>query len=200
MSIPKKFTSFAGKENLMASFNHWLMDTIQGGQLGGTSLQEDKEFFWSFDFPIIPQFLPAISSTETGLFNIGDEAFSRFLGYNEHGDPVYGSRNQTLIEISCVATDGELFTGATNKVRNLRDRVVHALNAVIIPLRDYSKQSAPQVGIIEVDPESNSINEKFLVDPSNQNIKRYVIIVRVFWTEFENRSNSQSINSDAEIS
>lgn len=199
MSIPSNYKGFAGKQNLMASFNNFLIETIQGGQLDPPPLQNDKEFFWAFDHPISPQDFPAITTTEIGLFNLGELALGRFLGFNKNGIECKGTKNQTLIEITCIAKDSETFTGATNLVRNLRDRVEQALTTEKIPLRDYNNPTSPQIGLIEVDRESNSINEKYLVDVTNQNIKRYVILVRVFWLSLVNQSFTDSITSDADI-
>jgi len=202
MTLPKGFIQFHGKQNLMASFNHWLMDTIQGGYLGFGNLPVDKEFYWSFNYPIAPQQSPTISVVEQGLFNLGEQALGRLMGHSD-GEPVYGTRNQTLIEITCLAADSEIRKDATNIVYGLRDRVVYAIQSnidVAIPLKDYSNPSAPQIGIIELDPESNSINEKFLVDQQNQEVKRYVLLIRIFWFDLDNRTKSSDITSDAEIS
>jgi hypothetical protein len=199
MSIPINFSAFAGKENLIASFNHWLMDSIQGGYLGPSPLPSNKEFFWAFDYPIAPQNTPAITTMEIGLFNRGEIAMDRFLGYTEGGIPIYGTRNQTLMEITCIAQDSETFTGAARKVRNLRDKVMQALFVETIPLRDYNRPTEPRIGTIDLDTNGNAINEKFVVDPTNQQIKRYVLLVRIFWSEFTNYSLEQTIGSNAKI-
>jgi hypothetical protein len=199
MSVPVNFSSFAGKENLIASFNHWLMDTIQGGYLGTMPLPSNKEFFWAFDYPIAPQNMPAITTAELGLFNRGEIAMGRFLGYTSGGLPIYGTRNQTLMEITCVATDSESFTGAARKVRNLRDRVTQALVTETIPLKDFSKSNAPMIGTIDIDNNGNAINEKFLVDSTNQNVKRYILLVRIFWVESINYSLEKTISANATI-
>jgi hypothetical protein len=199
MGVPPNFLAFAGKENLIASFNHWLMDSIQGGYLGLPPLPNNKEFFWAFDYPIAPQDMPAITTMEIGLFNRGEIAMGRLLGYTEGGVPMYGTRNQTLMEVTCIAQDSESFTGAARKVRNLRDRVMQALFTDTIPLRDYSKVIAPQIGTIDLDLGGNAINEKFLVDPTNQQIKRYVLLVRIFWSECTNNSFEQTITANAKI-
>lgn len=197
--IPSNSKFSFGKQNLLASFNNWLIETIEGGHVGTAPLPSDKEFFWDFDYPIEPQDFPAISTTEIGLFNLGEIALGRFLGFNENGSECFGTRNQTLIEITAFAKDSETFTGATNTVRNLRDRITQALTVEPIPLRNYNVPGNPQIGIIEVDRQSNAINEKFIVDPSNQNVKRYVLIVRIFWLEVTNAITTRLLTSDAEI-
>jgi len=209
MAIPKGFTQFSGKQNLMASFNNWLVENIEGGHLGGIDLPADKEFFWAFDYPIAPQTFPAISTTERGLFNLGDISIGKLMGHTPDGTPIFGVKNQTLIEIVCYAKDTGTFTGATNTVRNLRDRVIFALTNAghnstpqvdKITLRDYNNPSKPEIGVIRLDRESNSINEKFIVDSQNQNVKRYILLVRVFWCELNQTSVTKTIKSDTEIS
>jgi len=199
MPLTPNSTIPAGKANLMASFNTWLMNTIQGGYFGLPPLPTGKEFFWNFDAPIAAQKTPGISTTEVGLFNLGETALERLLGHDANGNPIFGIRNQTLIEISCIDQDSETYTSATQKVRKLRDRVVNALYVETIPLRNYDDPLTPQIGIIELDSASNAINEKFLIDPANQNLKRYVLLVRVFWMEFINRTQLQTINANAQI-
>ena len=199
MTIPKGFQSSAGKQNLLASFNNWLIENVEGGHVGIAPLPSDKEFFWDFDFPIEPQDFPAIATTEIGLFNLGEIALDRFLGFDENGNECFGTRNQTLVEITAFAKDSATFTGATNTVRNLRDRIVQALTVEPIPLRNYNVSGNPEIGIIEVDRQSNAINEKFIVDPSNQNVKRYVVIVRIFWLEVTGSIGTRTLTSDAEI-
>jgi hypothetical protein len=197
--IPKGSHKFAGKENLMASFNYWLMNTIQGGYLGLPPLPSSKEFFWAFDFPIAPMQTPAITTSEIGLFNLGDVAMDHLLGITSDGEPLYGTRNQTLIEICCQDQDRENYSRATKTVRNLRDRVIDALSTESIPLLDCNNPIKPKIGVIELDSNSNSINEKYLVDPSNQQVKRYVVIIRIFWTELFQRAVNKTIISNAEI-
>lgn len=209
MAIPKGFSHTSGKEALMASFNNWLIENIDGGHLGVPPLPGDKEFFWVFDYPIAPQQFPAITTTERGLFNLGELALDKLVGHSSDGSPIFGVRNQTLIEITCISQDSETFTGSTLIVRNLRDRVIFALTNAghistpevsKIELRDYNNPSTPVIGFIELDRESNSINEKFVVDPQNQNVKRYVLLVRVFWHELGQQLNiTQNINSDTQI-
>ena len=209
MAIPKGFRHTSGKEALMGSFNNWLIENIDGGHLGILPLPGDKEFFWAFDYPIAPQQFPAITTTERGLFNLGERALGKLVGHSSDGSPIYGVKNQTLIEITCISQDSETLTGSTRIVRNLRDRVIFALtnaghvstpSVSTIELRDYNNPSTPVIGFIELDRESNSINEKFVVDPQNQNVKRYVLLIRVFWNELGQQLNiTQNINSDTQI-
>ena len=191
---------FYGKENLIASLNYWLTSTISGGHLGLAPLPSGKDFYWAFDFPIAPLYTPAISVTEIGLFNYGEMAFDRLIGFDGE-DPVYGTKNQTLLEITCTDQDSATYAAATNKVRNLRDRVVAALNdsGKRIPLVDYSHPQKPVIGYIWVDNNSNSINEKLLVDSQNQNLKRYVLLVRIFWLELVQRTKETVITANAVI-
>jgi len=197
--IPKQSNTFFGKENLMASFNYWLMDTIQGGIVSVPPLPSGKEFFWAFDFPIAPQQTPAISTTEIGLFNLGEIALERFIDIDDNGDPIFGTMNQTLIEITCTDQDKEGYSRATKTVRNLRDRIIQALTTETIPLRDCNNPLKPKIGVIVLDPNSNSINEKFIADPSNIQLKRYVILVRVFWMELQQRTKNKTITANATI-
>jgi hypothetical protein len=199
MLVSPDFQMMFGKANLMASFNNWLMDTIQGGYLGTPPLPTDKRFFWAFNYPIAPQFTPAITVTERGLFNLGAMAFDQFLGYNENGNPMYGFRDQTLIEITCIDQDTDTYTRAANTVYNLRDRVISALATNTIPLINYYDPAKPVIGLIELDQGSNSINEKFMVDPGNQQVKRYVLLIRIFWQEILNTTNVKSLGSNAII-
>jgi hypothetical protein len=189
---------FHGKENLIASLNYWLTHTIQGGHIGIPPLPAGKEFYWLFDFPIAPLTTPAISITEIGLFNYGEIAFDRLIGF-DGDDPIYGTKNQTLIEIVCTDQDSADYSAATNKVRNFRDRVIDALSVSRIPLVDYGHPDKPQIGYLWVDNNSNAINEKLLVDPQNQNLKRYVLLVRIFWLELSQRTKFKTIKTDAEI-
>jgi hypothetical protein len=141
---------------------------------------------------------PSINVTEIGLFNYGEMAFDRLVGF-DGDEPIYGTKNQTLIEITCADQDSTVYTAAARTVRNLRDRVVSALEASRIPLVDYTNPGKPVIGYIWVDPNSNSINEKFLVDSQNQNLKRYVLLVRIFWMELTQRTKSKVITANAEI-
>lgn len=199
MSLTPNSTIPAGKANVMASFNSWMMGVLQGGYFGIPPLPTDKTFFWNFDAPIASQKTPGINTTETGLFNLGETAFERLLGYETNGTPIFGIRNQTLIEITCIDQDSDNYTAATQNVRKLRDRVVNALYTEVIPLRNYDDLATPQIGIIELDLASNAINEKFLIDPVNQNLKRYVLLVRVFWNEYTSRKQLQTIHANAKV-
>ena len=201
MLIPKNSIRFYGKENLLASFNHWLMDTLAGGYIGIAPLPADKEFFWAFDYPISPLQTPCISTTEIGLFNLGERALDRLMGHDASGNPVYGTTNQTLIEITCAAQDSDTNFSSVRIVRNLRDRVAQALTSFeSIPLKYFTNVSTPVLGEIRFDPSSNSLNEKMIVDPQNQQLKRFVLLVRIFWDELEQSTTTQSINSSARIS
>jgi hypothetical protein len=164
-------------------------------------LPSDKEFFWAFDFPILPEFTPSISTTEVGLFNLGEMALDRFLGNDASGIPIYGTMNQTLMQIDCIDQNKDGYNRATKKVRNLRDRVVCALTDAneLIPLLDYDNPLKPTIGWIRLDNSSNSINEKFLTDPSNQQLRRYTILVRIFWMEINQNSFTQTITSNATV-
>ena len=190
---------FHGKENLIASLNYWITNTVLGGQIGVPPLAPNNEFYWLFDYPIAPLNTPAISITEIGLFNTGEMAMDRLVGY-DGSDPLYGTKNQTLIEIVCTDQDGANYSSATHMVRNLRDRVMDALeSASSIPLVDYANPNKPKIGYLWVDANSNSINEKFLVDAQNQNLKRYVLLVRIFWIELTQRTNSKTLAANAVI-
>jgi len=189
---------FYGKENLIASLNYWLTNTVQGGFVGVPPLPANADFYWAFDFPIAPLHTPSINVTEIGLFNSGETAFDRLLGFDGN-EPIYGTKNQTLVEISCVDQDSSTYSSAAKKVRNLRDRVIGALNDSHIPLVDYSNPSKPVIGYLWVDNNGNSINEKFLVDSQNQNLKRYVLMVRIFWMEISQRTKSTTIKSSSQI-
>jgi hypothetical protein len=191
-------SQFFGKENLIASFNYWITNTVQGGLIGVPPLPTGKEFYWMFDFPIAPVNTPAISITEVGLFNYGEIALDRLVGF-DGSEPIYGTKNQTLIEIVCTDQDSVGYSSATNKVRNLRDRVMGALQTHQIPLVDYSHPNKPRIGYIWVDNASNAINEKLLVDPQNQNLKRYVLLVRIFWMELTQRTKIEAIKSNTTI-
>lgn len=199
MTIPKNYISFSGKDNMVSSFNHWLMDTIQGGYSGQPPKTFDYEFYWAFDYPIMPQQYPAITTAEIGLFDLGSAALEDLMGHDEDGEPIFGVKNQTLIEISCVDKDNDSYTKATQTVRNLRDRIVEALRTERIPLKNFYDSNPVQIGTIELDRASNSINEKYLVDPIDQNVKKIVLIVRVFWYELFRREKAKTINANATI-
>lgn len=201
MPVNKNFRHSTGKENLIASFNNFLIENVQGGHVGIPPLPADKNFFWAFNFPIQPQNTPAISTAELGLFNLGAMGFDRLIGVRSSGEPVRGQKNQTLIEITCHAKDSATVTNAIQTVYNLRDRVIQALNVDTIELRDYANHPSnpPKLGVITVDDDSNAINETLIVDPQDQEFKRYVLRLRVFWCEVDPLPKTQNITSDAEI-
>jgi len=198
--IPASFKAESGKQNLMASLNSWLVDIVRGGHVGDKPLAVGKDFFWSFDNPLAPLNCPAIGIMEIGLFDIGKRAFdANLVGFTADGRPIRAVQNQTLVEITCYALDGDDFGGATKKVRELRDRVVFALefagtpndndDGFIIPnikLRDFNQPGAPVVGIIRLDPGGNAINEKYLVDANNNQLKTYKLLVRFLYDEYKN--------------
>lgn len=197
--VPSDFKAASGKQNFMSSLNSWLVDVVRGGQVGGTALGYGKDFFWAFNFPIAPLMMPAVGVSEIGLFDLGKRAFDgNLVGLTVDGKPIRAVRNQTLVEINCWAQDSDDFGGATKKVYELRDRVVLALefagvmndneDGFIIPpirLRDFSRDGAPVMGVIWLDPSGNSINEKFLVDPVVQNLRRYKLMVRFLYDEYK---------------
>jgi len=196
MSIPSGFHHQTGKEAMLASLNDYLVANIDGGQVGGTSLGIGKTFFFEFDNPIAPMQFPGITTAEVGLFNLGDFAFDdNLLGFDSSGKPIKGVKNQTLIEINCWDSLDKS-ASATKNVRNLRDKVIFALvNAgkinedtglPILPkidLKAIDELGSPVVGQIVIDPSANAINERFLIDPVNQQIRRIKLLVRVFWFE-----------------
>jgi hypothetical protein len=189
---------FFGKANLVASFNKYLVDTVPGGYVGIPALPVNKEFYWYFDYPIAPINTPSISVAEIGLFNYGEIAMDRLLAYVD-GVPVYGTKNQTLLEITCMDQDKADYTQATLVVRNLRDRIADALIDAQIPLVDYNNPLKPVIGYIWLDSAGNAINEKYIVDSQNQQFKRYVLMVRIFWFELEQISNTKTIVSNTTI-
>ena len=198
--IPADFKASSGKQNLMSSLNEWLMEIVKGGHIGDTPLGTGKDFYWAFNSPIAPLNMPAVGVSEIGLFDIGKRAFDgNLVGFTADGTPIRAVRNQTLVEINCWATDSDTFGGATKKVYELRDRIVFALefagtmndaeDGFIVPpikLLDFSQDSKPVVGIIQLDPTGNAINEKFLIDPVVQNIRRYKLLVRFLYDEYKN--------------
>ena len=201
MPVDKNFKHSTGKENLIASFNNFLIENVQGGHVGVDPLPPDDNFFWAFNYPIQPQNTPAISTAELGLFNLGAQAFENLLGHKLDGSLIFGRKNQTLIEVTCHEKDSSEVTNATQTVYNLRDRVIQALNVECIELRDYANfpSNPPIIGSIFFDQDSNAINEKLIVDPQNQEYKRYVLIIRVFWIELNQTGTIQNITSDAKI-
>lgn len=200
MPLPSNFAPKAGKQNLMASFNGFLVSEIGGGEVhDGVSmaLPGGKTFWWMFGYPLSSLLFPSISIAEVGLFNKGEFAIDRVLGFDKTtGKPIKGTRNQTLIEINCWAKDTVASAEAEKTVRELRDKVAYVLvNAgeldedtglFIVPsidLKDFSQVGEPKVGKITLDRTDNAINEKFIVDAADQNIKRYRLLVRIFWFE-----------------
>lgn len=199
-SIPKDFEASSGKQNLMSSINEWLTNVVRGGKEEDGDLSVDQDFYWAFDCPIAPQRFPSIAISEVGLFDTGKRAFDdNLVGFTEDGKPIRAVRNQTLVEISCWHQDDDNFGGATKKVRELRDRIVYALefagttndkeDGFIIPpikMIDFYQESKPVIGIIRLDPNGNAINEKFLIDPINQQLKRYKLLIRFWYDEYKN--------------
>ena len=199
MSLPASFLPKAGKQNLMSSFNQFLVEQLEGGQVHdglSTTLPAGKTFWCLFGYPLTGLVFPSISVTEVGLFSRGELALDRVLGHDAVGKPVKGTRNQTLIEVNCWAKDTPESAQAEKTVRELRDTVIYALtNAgevdestglLVVPaitLRDFGQAGEPMVGTITVDRTDNAINEKFIVDAADQNIKRYRLLIRVFWNE-----------------
>ena len=180
-ALPVGFKWTSGKAAFMGSLNEYLITNI-------------TDEYFDFDNPMLPVKLPGYGVTEKGLYNIAPVAFEHFMGYKD-GQPLYGRRNQTLIEIS--AWDDEtVHSNAVGKVREMRDKVVYVLyNAgrvndigsyVLPPIKLYNYNVNPKVeiGLITLDNNDNSINEKFLVDPGSSNIKIYKLLVRMFWYEY----------------
>ena len=199
MPLPASFLPKAGKQNLMSSFNRFLVEQLEGGQVhDGISpmLPAGKTFWWLFGYPLTGLVFPSISVAEVGLFSRGELAMDRVLGHDTAGQPVKGTRNQTLIEVNCWAKDTAESAQAEKTVREFRDRVVYALtNAgevdestelLVVPpiiLRDFGQAGEPMVGTITVDRTDNAVNEKFIVDAADQNIKRYRLLIRLLWNE-----------------
>ena len=197
MTIPSGFHHKTGKEAMLASLNDYLVANIDGGQVGGAPLGAGKTFFWEFDMPIAPQNFPSISTAEIGLFNQGNFAMGDLLEIDSTGKAIKGTRNQTLIEINCW-DDLNRDAAATKNIRNLRDKVVFVLTnagkfsettgTVILPkidLKAIDEGGQPVVGTIRIDTSANSINERFLVDPVSQQLRRIKLLVRVFWFELQ---------------
>lgn len=199
-SVSKDFQLTSGKQNLIASLNEWLTTVVKGGKENDGSLSIDQDFYWFFDFPIAPQRFPSVAVSEVGLFDLGKRAFDENLvAFTEDGKAIHAVRNQTLVEINCWHQDSDDFGGATKKVRELRDRIVYALefaglmneteDGFIIPpikLIDFYQESKPVIGVIRLDPNGNAINEKFLIDPINQQLKRYKLLIRISYDEYKN--------------
>lgn len=199
-SVPADFKAATGKQNLITSINKWLIDTVRGGHVGDTPLPVGKDFYWAFDRPVAPLNMPAVSTTEIGLFDVGARAFDgNLVGFDSNGKPLHAVQNQTLMEITCWALDSDNFGQATKKVRELRDRIVFAIefagvmndreDAFIIGpimLKDFSQEDTPVVGVVRLDPTGNAINEKFLIDPVNNQLKMYKLLVRFLYDEYSN--------------
>jgi len=198
--VPPDFQASSGKQNFMSSLNTWLVGVVRGGQLDENVLQSGNDFYWKFNYPLAPLLMPSIGISEIGLFNLGQRAMDdNLVGFTEDGKPIRAVRNQTLVEINCWATDSDDFGGATKKVYELRDRVIYALEFAgalnneetdfIIPpikLYDFSKPERPVTGVILLDPSGNSINEKFLIDPLTNQLKRYKLLIRFLYDEYKN--------------
>lgn len=181
MTLPIDFKWNSGKNALMGSLADYLTTQI-------------TDEYFDFDNPILPIKLPGYGISEKGLYNLGAYAFDNFLGQDANG-AIYGRKDQTLVEIS--AWDDEtLHSDAVGKVRQMRDKIVYVLlnagryndaGTQILPpmkLYDYSTTPKTEIGVIELDPADNAINEKFQIDPINQNIKVYKLLIRLFWYEY----------------
>ena len=179
--LPANFRWTSGKAAMLGSFNKYMQTQIP-----------DENF--DFDSPVLPANMPGYGIMEKGLYNLGAVAFEHLIGYKD-GDPVYARKNQTLVEIS--AWDNEtLHSNAVDRVRVMRDKVVYVLynagrtndsGAFILPpmkIYDYTKVVPEEIGVMVMDPADNAINEQFVIDPINQNIKTYRILVRLFWYEY----------------
>jgi len=201
MPLPLSFTHPTGKQNVISSFNQFFVDEIEGGEVHdgtSTTLTGSNTFFWLFDYPLSGLVFPSISITEVGLFNRAPIAFDRLLEIDKTtGKAIKGDINQTLIEINCWAKDIATKADATKVVREFRDKINYLLKNAgeidednpgqfIVPpiaLKDFSQPSPPVLGKIRVDNADNSIDEKYLVDEVDQNVKRYRLLVRIFWYE-----------------
>lgn len=123
----------------------------------------------------------------------GWEVTSGYSGVREK----FARRNQTLVEITAW-DDVTRHSDASGKVRQMRDKVIWSLYnagrddgaggfvAPIIKMYDYYQTPKKQTGVIILDPSDNAINEKFVVDPVNQNIKMYRMLIRFFYFEYIN--------------
>lgn len=181
MTLPANFKWATGKASFMGSLADYLTTQIT-----------DESF--DFDNPIIPVKLPGFGVIERGLYSLAPVAMDNFLGY-KNGTALYGRKNQTLVEISAWDDETE-HPNAVGKVRQMRDKIIYCLynagrvddnDVLVLPqikLYDYSGISKVEKGVIVVDPSDNSINERYMIDPINQNIKIYRILVRFFWYEY----------------
>lgn len=200
MPLPSGFVPATGKQNLMTSFNKFLVAEIGGGEVHdgiSTALPGGKTFWWFFGYPLTALLFPSISVAEVGLFNRGDIALDRTIRMDPTtGKSIKGSKNQTLIEINCWAKDTASLATAERVVRELRDKIAYVIvnagefdedtSTFVVPpmqIKDFSTLGDPVVGNILFDRSDNAINEKFIVDAVDQNIKRYKLLVRVFWYE-----------------
>ena len=201
MALDPAFVNPTGKQNLLSSINQFFVDQIGGGQVYDgitTTLGVGKTFFWFFDYPLSGLLFPSISTTEVGLFSKAPIALDRVIDFDKiTGLPIKGERNQTLIEINCWEKDTPTKADATKVVREFRDRLNYVLKNAgeideanpgqfIVPpidLKDFNQPSPPVVGKVQLDLADNAIDEKFIVDAVDQNIKRYKLLVRVFWFE-----------------
>lgn len=201
MPLDSDFQNPTGKQSLISSFNQFLVDEIGGGFVYDgitTELPVDKTFFWLFDYPLSGSTFPAISTTEIGLFSRAPIAFDRLLKINAStGKAIKGDINQTLIEINCWAKDTTSSAQAAKTVREFRDRVNYVLKNAgeldednpgqfIVPpirLKDYTQPAPTEIGKIRLDLADNAIDEKFIVDSVDMNIKRYKLLVRILWYE-----------------
>jgi len=191
VTLPVGFKWNAGKSALMGSLYAYLAEQI-------------PDEFFDFDNPILPTKLPGYGIVEKGLYNLGTYALDDFLGYKVGFSgysglsglvPLYGRKDQTLVEISSW-DDESIHPEAVGKVRQMRDKIVYVLynagrvddsgNFVLPPIKiyDYFTNPKTEIGVIYLDPSDNAINEKFVVDPINQNIKSYKLLVRIYWYEY----------------
>ncbi len=201
MPLPSGFIHPTGKQNVISSINQFLIDEIGGGEVYdgiATVLPGGKDFFWFFDYPLTGLLFPSIVTTEVGLFSQAPIALDRVLAFDKvTGKPIKGERDQTLIEINCWAKNTPEQGDATKVIRILRDKVRYVLQNAgeidednpgqfIVPpidLKDFSQVVPPVVGKIRVDTADNAIDEKYIVDADKQEIKRYRLLVRIFWFE-----------------
>lgn len=171
----------SGKNAFMGSLSEYLITQI-------------PDEFFDFDNPILPVKLPGYGVIELGLFNLGPMAMGNYVGMKDN-EPVYGRKNQTLVEISAW-DDVTKHSDAAGKVRQMRDKVIWMLynagrrnedGSVILPpikMYDYYQEPKVETGVIWLDDSDNAINEKFMVDPVSQNIKVYKMLIRLFWIEY----------------
>ncbi len=181
MPLPANFKWDSGKGAFFGSLASWLTTNI-------------TDEYFDFDNPILPIKLPGYGVTEVGLFNLAPIAMEHFVGYKD-GEAQYAKKNQTLVEITAW-DDVTKHSNASGKVRQMRDKVIWALynagrkddaGTLVLPaikLYDYFQTPIKEMGVIQLDDSDNAINEKFIVDPVNQNIKMYKMLIRMFWYEY----------------